>query len=131
MGTDIKRKLATLCVGAVMVIGVAGCETEGPPATPVVANPTSTAEPTAVQGEPTAEPTTVVEVPTNTVVVVPNPTASPTVVAGAPPAQRTVTAFARYVLQPSSVNPSVPMYSVTGLIWLMSKTPRTTNFRRG
>ena len=50
--------------------------------------------------------------PTNTVVVVPNPTASPTVVAGAPPAQRTVTAFARYVLQPSSVNPSVPMYSV-------------------
>ncbi|HKP53821.1 MAG TPA: DUF3160 domain-containing protein [Chloroflexia bacterium] len=110
MTNGIRGKIATLCLGALLIVGIAGCDMGGPAPTPVV-NPTATTQPTVASQEPTSVPTAEVSLPTATAVAQ-NPTVAPTTQAGVTPVVRERVTFAKYVVQPSSVSPSVPQYAV-------------------
>jgi hypothetical protein len=109
MNSTMKSKLAALCMGAVLMLGVVACDMGGTPPTPVV-NPTSTTQPTVTTQEPTAAATT--QAATQTPQSSQNPTVAPTVQSVATVGRVTKAAFASYVQQPSSVSPSVAQYTV-------------------
>lgn len=109
MNGSLKSKLAALCMGAAMMVGVAACDMGGTPPTPI-ANPTSTSQPAVSTQVPTAMATA--QPATQVPQVTKNPTTAPTVQSLVTPVRAPKAVFANYVLQPSSINPAVPQYTV-------------------
>jgi hypothetical protein len=112
MNHQLRHRLLSLSLGAVMLVSAVGCDMGSPTPTPPAPNPTNTvSQATATagsDGEATAEPTGT----TSVVESSPTPRAGVTPQAGVTPVQRYTVQFADYKLQPSSVNPGVEPYKV-------------------
>jgi ketosteroid isomerase-like protein len=110
----MKSGLATLALGAALMLGAVGCDLGNPTATPIAkptgtavlatathgAGATSTAAPTQAPVEPTGTPVTSAATPTE---------AAQT---GVTPSPRQLVAFARYEVPPVSAKPSLKPYKV-------------------
>src|SRR3954452_22636933 len=113
MRRGFRYQIAALGLGAVLLVGLAGCELGNPTATPVVSTPTAAveAQPTATVEVTSTSVPTVESLPTSTSAVS-EATATEVPQAGVTPSVREGVKFAEYKLEPVTVKAAVQPYTV-------------------